>query len=319
MATVEERSDCFRRAISKDGFVSVKAVDCTRLVSEVCRRQECRTLAATALGRALASVLLIADGVDDDETFQVRFEGDGPLRGLLALSNGRLEARGYVGNPKIALEGCSVGAAVGKGQLKVVRLKNLPGEERASPFSSIVDIQSGEIAEDVNHYVATSEQREGALAAGVAVSEDDESVTAAGGWRIELLPGAPDHIAEKVVQNVDAVIAGGLSTSEMLLRGLTVDDVLRLLLADIEHDILLPSQGQLEATPKFVCTCSDDRVFRTLALLPREEVRDIVNTNDKIEARCEFCCTLYTLSPEAITKHLEDLDNKKKDEEAIDK
>jgi len=310
----KERCDVLRRGLSKDGFVSVKAVDCTAMVAEVCRRQKCRKVAATALGRALASVALIADGIEDEETFQVRFEGDGPLGGLLAMSNGRLEARGYVGNPEVAVG--SVGGAVGKGQLKVVRLKNLPGEEVASPFSSIVDIVTGEIAQDINYFVATSEQREGALAAGVAVEEEEEvvgatadsppsRVVAAGGWRIELLPNAPKEVADQVLANVDAVLNAGFATTDLLLRGESVDGLVRLLFTGMDYD-LLPDA----ATPAFKCSCSDARVFRTLALLPRDEVMDILQKNDKIEAKCEFCATVYTLTPQQIIDHLAAIDKK---------
>ena len=95
--------DELRRGLSADGFVSAKAVDVSRAVREICELQECRPLAATALGRAVASVALIADGLEADETFQVRFVGDGPLRGVFAVANGALHVRGYVGNPRVDL------------------------------------------------------------------------------------------------------------------------------------------------------------------------------------------------------------------------
>ncbi|KAK7235611.1 Hsp33-like molecular chaperone [Aureococcus anophagefferens] len=144
-------SDELRRGLSADGFVSAKAVDVTRAVREISELQECLRR-ATALRRAIASVVLIADGLEADETFQVRFVGDGPLRGVFAVCNGALETRGYVGNPKVALSTGGVKSGVGAGQLQVVRLKNLPGEEELSPYSSVVEITSGEIAEDINYY-----------------------------------------------------------------------------------------------------------------------------------------------------------------------
>ncbi|KAJ8602380.1 hypothetical protein CTAYLR_004227 [Chrysophaeum taylorii] len=298
-----EGVDVFKRALSGDGSVSAKAVDCTRTVAEVCGSQGCLPLAATALGRAMTSCLLIADGIQDEETFQVRFDGDGPLRGVFALANGRLETRGYVGNPRLALDAVDVRTGVGQGQLKVVRLKNLPGEETSRPFSSIVDIVSGEIAEDINHYVATSEQQEGALAAGVSL-DDTNAVAAAGGWRLTLLPGASDEIATKVVDNVRRVLESGVSTTDMFLRGETCDDVLHRLLDGLEPTIL-PDV----ARPSFRCECDTSRVYRTLALLPRREVRHILATNDKIEAKCEFCARIYTLSPDQIEAHLRKVDS----------
>ena len=218
-------SDELRRGLSADGFVSAKAVDVTRAVREISELQECLPLAATALGRAIASVVLIADGLEADETFQVRFVGDGPLRGVFAVCNGALETRGYVGNPKVALDG-GVKSGVGAGQLQVVRLKNLPGEEELSPYSSVVEITSGEIAEDINYYVATSEQREGALSAGVSFSDLD-AVDGCGGWRVELLPGAPQAVAEHLLKNIQRVIDDKVTTTSVLKAGNTCEAVLR--------------------------------------------------------------------------------------------
>ncbi|KAH8044793.1 Hsp33 protein [Aureococcus anophagefferens] len=176
-----------------------------------------------------------------DETFQVRFVGDGPLRGVFAVCNGALETRGYVGNPKVALDG-GVKSGVGAGQLQVVRLKNLPGEEELSPYSSVVEITSGEIAEDINYY-ATSEQRE------------------------RRSPRAC-----------------------LLLDGMEPQ-----LDFDVKH-------------PAFKCDCGIDRVYRVLALLPRDEIQDILDQNDKIEARCEFCSRLYSLGKDEIAAHFARVD-----------
>ena len=133
-------------ALSADGSISAKAIVTTNLVAETSRLQGLGGLAAAALGRAVTCSILVADGLKDEETFQVNFRGDGPLRGVLALSNGRLEARGYVGNPAVtlppnALGKFDVGAGVGKGTLQVVRTKNLPGEEVSTPYTSMTEIK----------------------------------------------------------------------------------------------------------------------------------------------------------------------------------
>mmetsp|Transcript_1484 Transcript_1484/g.4383 ORF Transcript_1484/g.4383 Transcript_1484/m.4383 type:complete len:364 (-) Transcript_1484:1660-2751(-) len=308
-----QQTDVLRRALTRDGFVSVKAVDCTAMVREASDRHECGRVAATALGRALAGVVLIADGIDDEETFQVWFDGDGPLGGLLAVANGKLQARGYVGNAKYddprGVEAGVVGAAIGKGLLKVVRLKNLPGEDVASPFSSIVEIVSGEIAEDLHHFVATSEQREGAMAAGVAVDpfSNRTSVQAAGGWRIDVLPDAPTSIVSRLIGNVDDLLAQKISTTDYLLGhdGKSLDDLVAFLLKGMVFDFLD------DHTPAFHCPCSEARVFRTLSLLPRTEVMDIIAKNDDIHAKCEFCGTTYTLAPDQILNHLNNIDEAK--------
>ena len=180
-STAYDGDDLLVSAISKDGSISAKAIVTTNLVAETSRLQGLGGLAAAALGRAITCTILVAEGLKEEETFQVNFQGDGPLRGVLALANGRLEARGYVGNPAVTLPPNAkgkfdVGAGVGKGTLQVVRTKNLPGEEVSTPYTSITEIKTGEIPEDINWFLANSEQREGALAAGVFVQGTDDGV-----------------------------------------------------------------------------------------------------------------------------------------------
>jgi len=131
--------DVMCTALSADGYVSAKAVATTQLVRRVTLQQGCLPLASAALGRAMTSALLVAEGVEAEETFQVRFDGNGPLRGVFAVANGRLETRGYVGNPKVNLPlndkgKLDVGGGVGAGPLMVVRAKQLPGDDSVSPY-----------------------------------------------------------------------------------------------------------------------------------------------------------------------------------------
>ena len=181
MTAAAPGSDMLVSAISADGSVSAKAIVTTELVAENSRLQGLGGLAAAALGRALTCTLLVADGLKEEETFQVNFQGDGPLRGVLAIANGKLEARGYVGNPAVTLPPnergkLDVGRGVGKGSLQVVRTKNLPGEDVSTPYTSITEIRTGEIPEDINWFLLDSEQKEGALAAGVFVQGNDPGV-----------------------------------------------------------------------------------------------------------------------------------------------
>lgn len=209
-------------ALSADGSISAKAVITTELVAETSRLQGLGGLAAAALGRALTCSILIADGLKEDETFQVNFQGDGPLRGVLAIANGKLEARGYVGNPAVTLPPndkgkFDVGRGVGKGSLQVVRTKNLPGEEVSTPYTSITEIKTGEIPEDINWFLLDSEQKEGALAAGVFVQGTDPGpdrngvcldgafVQAAGGWYVQLLPFADEAAVAQLQTNLEAI------------------------------------------------------------------------------------------------------------------
>jgi molecular chaperone Hsp33 len=304
-------------AISGDGSISAKAIVTTELVGETSRLQGLKGLAAAAIGRALTCSLLVVEGQEEEETFQVNFRGDGPLRGVLAIANGRLEARGYVGNPAVtlppnALGKFDVGAGVGKGSLQVVRTKNLPGETVSTPYTSITEIKTGEIPEDINWFLADSEQKEGALAAGVFVQGVDDGVDrngeklggakvlAAGGWYVQLLPFADDAAVEQLQANLAAM--ADRSPTEMIRDGLGAEDVIKLLLNGLDPKLM--KRGK-PASLAASCQCSEERVFRTLRLLPRSEIDDIMEKNEDIQVKCEFCGKRYELTPEVIKADLD--------------
>jgi len=296
-------------AISADGSISAKAVITTGLVTEAQRLQGLGGLACAAVGRALTCSILVAEGVKEDETFQIKFDGDGPLRGVFATCNGKLESRGYVGNPAVTLPTNSagkldVGGGVGKGTLQVVRTKNLPGEETATQYSSITEIRSGEIPEDINYYLLESEQRQGALAAGVFVQSDTNTgsldVVAAGGWYVQLLPFAADESVAQLEENLKALASRSPTT--LLREGLDARGIVGELLKGME-----PQFNELRRVPGVVesCPCSEERVLRTLRLIPRDELEEIMEQNEVIEAKCEFCNKVFSKTPAEIKDELE--------------
>lgn len=294
-------ADVMQTALSRDGFVSAKAIVNTKMVADAVEMQQALPLAGAALGRALTCTLLLAEGLKDEETFQVQFKGDGPLKGVLAISNGRLEAKGYVGNPEVQLAPnakgkLDVSGAMGKGSLMVTRCKELPGDPVPKPYQSITDIRSGEVAEDINYYLYQSEQREGALAAGVHFTPDSK-VDAAGGWTVQLLPGTPDEVAAKLGENLQAM---NNSPTEMVLSGMTAKDVCGLILKDMEPTYFEPH------TPTYTCTCSRERLDRTMALLPIRDVVNILESDEELSARCHFCGKLYIMDRAEVQAKLDE-------------
>ena len=248
----------------------------------------------------------------------VNFRGDGPLRGVLAIADGNMRARGYVGNPAVSLPPnakgkLDVSAGVGKGSLQVVRTKHLPGEEVSTPYTSITEIRSGEVAEDINFFLVESEQKEGALAAGVFCQGNDPGldlngvclggtdVRAAGGWFVQLLPFAEDGAVEQLQKNLAAI--SDRSPTQLVRDGVSAEGMLHLLLADMDPQILTRTAPKSLAAN---CECSDDRVMRTLRLLPRSELDDIMEKNENIEIKCEFCGKRYAKSPAEIQAQLEE-------------
>lgn len=260
------------RTISSSGEVSCRALTCTGLVSGAAQLHKTTAVASTAFGRALACALLLSSGKKDGEHLQIEFRGNGPLKGLTTIANGGGEVRGFMGNPRVVLpprDGqLDVAGAIGRGVLAIVR--STPFAKQ--PYTGLVAISSGEVAEDLAHYLSDSEQTPSAIAAGVYV-ELDGSVSAAAGFLIQLLPGASEETADIVERNVRAL---GTPT-ELARSGKTPEDVVDALMQDL-YPLELAS-----VSPRYFCPCGMDRVRRTVSLIPRDEVHGILKAEGKFE------------------------------------
>lgn len=276
--------------LSKDRKLIVKAIRATGLVRAATSRHHATPVAAAALGRALLAALLLASGKKDLETVQLEFRGDGPLKVVVAIADGRACVRGYVGDPQVQLPlsasgKLDVGRAVGQGFLSVVC--NHP--TWPDPYRGITAIQTGEIADDVLHYLVTSEQIPSALALGVFVRGAE--VQAAGGYLVQLLPGTTEQMLELVEKNVLRLNRLG-SPTQLIRNGMSALDMVRELIVDIDEETLNRVQ------PQYSCNCDASRVRRLVALLPRNEIESILEEQNRVEAKCEFCGSYYELSPD---------------------
>ena len=219
--------------------------------------------------------------------------GDGPLRGICTTTNGRGECRGYVGVP--GLQGFSLEDAVGKGTVQVV--KNHP--DWPNPYNGITSIMKGDIDQDMGIYLAESEQRSCALAAATTIN--GILCTSAGGYLVEQLPGCDKESIAKVEQNLKTLVekdGGDSLPSNLLLNGQTPMDIAGIILDGLD---MQPLQ---QIKPSFFCGCSDERLIRSLRLLPKEDVDDLIEKQEKIEARCEFCGTVYTMGPDEVRERM---------------
>src|SRR5699024_2328345 len=228
-------------------------------------------------------------------TLQVK--GGGPLGTVLAVSDALGNVRGYVQNPQISLlekyrGKLDVGAAVGRdGMLTVIR--DLQMKE---PYIGSVPLVSGEIAEDITEYFAQSEQTPTACALGVLV-DTDQSVRAAGGYLLQLLPGAPDA----VIDTLEAGIQKAGAVTALLNQGMGAQALLETVMAGMDLEIL-------ETTPvAYRCYCSRERVESTLISLGRKELGEIVDEGKPIDISCQFCDTIYTFTPQEIAEILRNL------------
>lgn len=282
-------SDLLVRTVSADGGVSVRALCGTELVREAARRHGTRPTATNALGRALMGAVLLASGQAEDETAQIQFRGDGPLGAVTAIADGRGRVRGFVSHPALDLPPRGgrpdVAGAIGRGVLAVVRFR--PGWRE--PYSGLVPIQTGEIASDLAHYLAGSEQKPSAVALGLALGAGGE-VAAAGGFLVQALPGADDE----TVARVETVVRGLPPVSELLGEGLGAGDLAELILAGVGARALHASE------PRFSCPCTRERVLHAMVLLGHEELREIARERETLETHCRFCGERYLLSPEEV-------------------
>ena len=282
-------SDQLIRAISRDGLIKVSAVSTRELTERA--RQIHRTLpvATAALGRLLAGASMMGNALKEEAaslTLQVR--GGGPLGALLAVSDHEGNVRGTVENPAVDIplreDGkLDVGEAVGnQGTLTVIR--DLRMKE---PYVGSVGLLWGEIAEDIALYFVESEQIPTACGLGVLVDRD-QSVLAAGGYLVQLLPGAGDETAEALEKSLRA--AG---------------PVTELLKADPDPEALLraalPGLDVLEKRPiEYRCDCSRERMERALISLGREELRSMIEEQGGAELTCRFCDNVQRFSREEL-------------------
>ena len=278
-------SDQLVRAISKDGFVKAAAVS-TRALTERARQiHQTSPVATAALGRLLAAGSMMGNELKGDgSSVTLRIKGDGPLGTLLVVADNEGNVRGSVQNPQIDLpireDGkLDVGGAVGKdGVLTVIRDNRLQKE----PTVGQVPLVSGEIAEDLTAYYAYSEQVPTVMALGVLVDKD-LSILCAGGFMVQLLPGATDAEIDQLEKNIAAMP----SVTTLLHEGKTPEDMMQLALAGFDPNVLD------ERDVHYQCDCSAERTKEMLFSLGRKELVRMRDEDPACEVVCHFCHSKY--------------------------
>ena len=283
------------KAITADGLVKAAAITGRDLVERARNIHTLLPVATAALGRTLMAASLMGDAMKiDGSSLTLQIKGGGPLGTILAVSDEAGNVRGYVQNPHVELMEkapgkLDVGRAVGEtGSLTVI--KDLGMKE---PYVGTIDLLSGEIADDIAAYFVESEQIPTACALGVLVGTD-QSVTSAGGYLIQLLPGAGEDIITKIEAGVQRVG----SVSHALEGGLDGAGLLRAVLSDFDLEIL-------ETHPvEYRCYCSRDRVTRALISMGREELSSLIQEQGQAELTCQFCDQIYRYSKEELEEIL---------------
>lgn len=293
-------ADQLIRATAAAGGIRAVGVITTRLTEEARRRHKLSYVATAALGRTMSSGLLLASNMKrEGSRVNIRIKGRGPLGGILIDAGLDGTVRGYVDNPSIELPPNSrgkldVGGAVGRqGYLYVVRDVGY-----GYPYSSTVELVSGEIGDDIAHYLVTSEQTPSALVVGVFVGA--EGVTAAGGILIQVLPKAAED--EELVKTLESRVAKLAGFTPLLQAGNTLPEMLEQLLGDMDL-VTFPEVQML----RFHCGCSIDRVLGALKMVGVDELQDMIEKDHGAEATCHFCGEVYQASSDELARLIEDL------------
>ena len=291
-------ADRIVRAISTDGMVQAAAI-CSRDLTERARQiHKTLPVATAALGRTLAAASMMGNALKSDgASLTLQFKGGGPLGTVLAVSDNEGNVRGYATNPHVDIplrkDGkLDVGTAVGhEGTLTVI--KDLHMKE---PYVGTIDLLGGEIAEDVAGYFVESEQIPTACALGVLVDRD-QSVKAAGGYLIQLMPGA----AEDTIAKVEGGIMAAGAVSAILEKNDDPEAMLRTVMSDFDLKIL-------ETCPvEYRCYCSRERVERALISLGRTELEQMLSEQGGCQLTCQFCDAVYEFTAEDIQRLLKNL------------
>ncbi len=286
-------NDYLVRGMSMDGFVKVVAIRSTELVRRGASIQRTTPNATAAFGRALTAASMMGNMQKvENGSMTLQIRGGGPIGTITVVSDPAGNVRGCVSEPCVPLVEkypgkLDVGATVGvDGTLTVIR--DLQMKE---PYIGSTELVSGEIGDDVTAYFARSEQTPTACALGVLVDRD-QSVKVAGGYLVQLLPGAPDEVIDKLEEGIKR--AGAVTA--MLEAGMTPEEILGQVCGDL--GVLFMETTEVS----YKCYCTRQRVTSALVSLGREELAEISDEGKTFPVECQFCDTVYQFTPDDIRK-----------------
>lgn len=283
-------SDYLVKSLAYNGQVRAYAVKTTETVSEAQRRHQTWPTASAALGRAMTAGVMLGSMLKGEEKLTIKVEGGGPIGVIIVDSNSKGEVRGYVTNPQTHFKlnkygKLDVARAVGtSGTLSVV--KDLGLREH---FAGQVPLVSGELGEDFTYYLVSSEQVPSSVGVGVLVNPDN-SILAAGGFIIQLLPGTDDQTITEIETRLSQIEP----ISKLIQKGLTPEQILEEVLGQNNVKIIDKMDVQ------FKCQCSKERIANAIISLGVEEIQAIIDEDGQAEAQCHFCNETYFFAKEEL-------------------
>ena len=288
--------DRILRATAADGFIKMSAVSAKETVQRAKDIHNCTPTTTAALGRTLCAASMLGNLLKEDNgSLTIRINGGGPIGSVIAVSDSKGYVRGYVTNPAVDLPLRSdgkldVGGAVGRdGMLTVSRDIGL-----TQPYVGSTELVSGEIAEDLTAYLLESEQVPSACGLGVLI-DTDLSVKAAGGFIVQLMPGAPDEYIDVLEENI--FMMDQLTT---ILSEDGLEAVFEQVLKGLPYHIVD------EDEVGYRCYCSRERVGDAILGVGEGELESMINEDKDIDVSCQFCDTVYTFTPDDLRKLLDE-------------
>lgn len=283
-------ADYIVRATAAQGQIRAFAATSRDMVEEARKAHNLSPVAAAALGRLLtAGAMMGCDMKGEKDLLTLKVQGDGPIGGLLVTADSQGHVKGYAYNPQVMLEPNSqgkldVGGALGVGVLSVIKDIGLK-----EPYVGQTILVTGEIAEDLTYYFATSEQIPSSVALGVLMNKDN-TVRQAGGFIIQLMPGAPEEMIDKLEERLKEIT----SITTLLNVGNTPEMILEHVLGPFGLEI----NGRQPAS--FFCGCTKSRVEKALVSVGKKELRQMIDEGKTIEVNCHFCGKNYGFTVEEL-------------------
>lgn len=290
-------NDYIIRALDKEKSIRVFIASTSNMVESARKIHNTTPVATAALGRTItaAGIMgIMTKGVKYKTSIQIK--GNGPLKTILAVADSQGQVKGYVGNPYVELPlkkngKLDVGNAVGKDG-RVIIIKDLGLKE---PYIGQSKLVSGEIAEDLSYYFASSEQQPSAVALGVLV-DVDLTVRASGGYIVQVLP----NISEELLNKLEERLSNVEPISRLIDKGYTPEDILDKVFGDFGMEI--KEKNEISLT----CDCSRERLEGALISIGEEELKSIIAEDGKAEVSCHFCNTSYTFNTDELNKLLDE-------------
>ncbi len=283
-------NDYIVRATAADSSIRAFAITSRNMVEEARCDHQTSPVMTAALGRLLSGAAMMGVMMKGDkDLLTIQIQCGGPAKGLTVTADAKGHVKGFpmvadVELPPNAQGKLDVGGALGLGVMSVIKDMGLK-----EPYVGQIALQTGEIAEDLTYYFATSEQVPSAVGLGVLVDKDC-SVKQAGGFILQLMPFTPEDVIEKLEKRISEIA----SVTEMLEEGKTPEQILETILGDFGLEITdtMPTA--------FQCDCSKERVSRAISTLSKKDLDDIINDGEAIEVKCQFCNTAYKFSVDEL-------------------